>query len=471
VGWFLVPLHGGEGFDADSGRSAAADISHEPLQNFILARVQSDFLNLAEFSKERGARGTSRMSFTIVPQASAREAKGFVVHSRLSVSNDIVLETRFRGDSVWLTQVEIEKNATWFMALLVALAGGGELLRWALGSLLSKARQRILPKFSPLRQKTSAHDSAAPKNKRASEYPSRSTSTVTPATGQEGVTLPPRTERKEVAVLYGRLMDPEFWTIQPKIAAQEVADTVYEFLNAVRESLAQESACPELRITEDGTFTAYYEVYSQGGGGFRAPLAAILSIRRALLRVNGLRKTDGHREVRVCMGLRTGVMVRDARHLPVRYIGIAFREAQDLARASGTLGVDCLIAPMGDPQRGEPLDQLAQEFLLKRVGEGRFKPRALPSVESVLSPVYVVEGTWLESAVGERTERPQIEGLYFAPIREQAEQSVAEGPWLGPTFELEKDMLTRNNIISLEKKSEEPIDSPQEKPVPKSEAS
>jgi len=466
VGWFLSPW-GGSSRDSPSG-----------VRNFVMARVQADFLSLADFSREWGARGTSRVSFKIVPKAAHSQSREITVQSKLASSDDIVLELSFRGDSIWLTQVEIEKNAFWLIIFVVTVLGCVEFARAALLPrflpVISKRLRRWLPgsamrSFLAGSSREGTESLASP----GAQVPARGALSVAPPARRDLDSVTPRVERKEVAILYGRLIEPESWVLQPKIAAQEVADTVFEVLGAIKDSLSQENLHPELRMTEEGTFTAFFEVWSEGSGGFKAPLQAILSIRRALLRVNGLRKTDGHREVRVCMGLRTGMMVRDSRHLPIRYIGAAYREAQDLARASGTLGVDCLISPMGDEQRGEPLDQLMQDFVVKRVGEGKFKVNASPQGAGALVPVYVVEGVWVQNEAGERSDRLQIEGLYYSPLRANESSTTTESALLYSTFELETDLLTRNNIIPFERKAEAQTasDSLPEKPVPKSEAS
>jgi hypothetical protein len=291
-------------------------------------------------------------------------------------------------------------------------------------------------------------------------------------------------ERKEVSVLYGKLVEPEWWTSQGKVAPQEIADSIFEILGSVRDAIQNEGLQPELRLLEEGAFVAYFEIWSEGSGGFSAPMNAILAIRRALLRVNGLRKTDGHREIRVQMGLRTGLLVRDARSIPNRYVGVAVREAQELARAAGVLGVDCLIAPMGDPARGDPLAQLMSDFLLRPVAEGKFRSWDSSSGSMKMGeriPLHIIEGIRRSQESGETQEIPQTEGMYFEPVR-SGDGHDSPGVFASSAlFELDQDLLTRNNVIRIDRSraNSDPApaetstanESTPEKPDQKSEAS
>jgi hypothetical protein len=272
-------------------------------------------------------------------------------------------------------------------------------------------------------------------------------------------------ERKEVAVLHGRLVEPDLWTSEGRVSPQEVADTVFEVLAGVREALQAEGVTPEIRLFEEGAFSAFFEIWNEGQGGLAAPLKAVLAIRRAMSRINGLRNTDGHREVRMMMGLRTGVLVRDARALPVRYSGVTLREAQDLARAAGALGVDCLIAPMGDQSRGEPLIQLAHDFILSPISTGRFTAQAEGGKVSLL----VLEGTRLKDEQGVEHEAHQLSGMKFEvhPLVGFGSEDPAKGGI--PLLKLEYFELSSR--IESTPLAHELNASTQEKPARKSEAS
>lgn len=405
----------------------------------VLARVSPDFFLLASQDLLAHRDPMSRIEFRLVPVATQKgEAhSGRSVRRPVAHTSFLGMEAALRGDAVWRTRVELEKNGLWLLlgALVIFYMGELVLSRWRPTALGAD------PRGSDNDMEIASASAGSPGFQRGSRFPSRANSglnqvprgagrerTVTreikagaEVFGGMSETVRTKIERKEVAVLHGRLVEPDLWTAEGKISPQEVADTVFEMLGGVREALQSEGLQPEIRLFEEGAFTLFFEIWGEGQGGFAAPLKAILAIRKVVARINGLRNTDGHRSVRIMMGLRTGVLVRDARTLPVRYHGITLREAQDLARAAGLLGVDCLIAPMGDESRGEPLLQLAEDFILKPNGVGVFPAEKMEKKVSL----YVVEGTRGVDERGVSHESPVISGATFAQVPEAGAATAA----------------------------------------------
>ena len=412
----------------------------------VLARVSPEFFLLASQDGVAHRDSMSRVEFRLLPAGEGfgstggkdgiRKERSF--RKYLKIAPVLGFEATLRGDAVWRTRVELEKNGLWLLLVALVLFYIGEL-----------AISRLRPPVRDSREDPGESDIgmdagagvAIPGVERGSRFPSRATSGLNqlPRAGSRertatreiksgaevfggmSETVATKIERKEVAVLHGRLIEPDLWTAEGKISPQEVADSVFEMLGGVREALQAEGLRPEIRLLEEGAFTLFFEVWGEGQGGFAAPLRAILAIRKVVARINGLRNTDGHRSVRIMMGLRTGVLVRDARTLPVRYHGVTLREAQDLARAAGLLGVDCLIAPMGDETRGEPLSQLAGDFILKPSALGVFPAESSDKKVSLL----VVEGTRDIDERGVVHESPVKVGSTFEQVPEAGASAAA----------------------------------------------
>jgi|GEM_PF-5971268 len=413
---------------------------------WVLARVSPEFLLLADQDMLAHRDAMSRMEIRLVtagnrlPAGTANQGMPADrrVRKALGVAPFLILEAALRGDAVWRTRLELEKNGLWLLL-------GALLIFYITELLLTRLRPAGDPADNPSGGTGGEIEGdwleEASRFQRGSRFPSRATSGLNqaPRTGARertvtreikagaevfggmSETVRTKIERKEVAVLHGRLVEPDLWTAEGMISPQEVADSVFEILGGVREALQSEGLQPEVRLFEEGAFTIFFEVWGEGQGGFAAPLKAILAIRKVVARINGLRNTDGHRSVRIMMGLRTGVLVRDARALPVRYHGITLREAQDLSRAAGLLGVDCLIAPMGDESRGDPLLQLAGDFILKPSGHGVFPA---DSAEKRVS-LYVVEGTRDRDEQGVAHESPVVSGATFAQVPEAGAKTAA----------------------------------------------
>jgi hypothetical protein len=415
-------------------------------RRLVLAKVTPEFFLLASQDGFAHRDSMSRVEFRLVPAGVENTStglkdglrKGRSVHKLLKIAPFLGFEAGLRGDAVWRTRLELEKNGLWLLlgALVLFYIGELALSRWRPPAQVSRGHGA----GSDIGLNSEA-GAGVPGTQRGSRFPSRATSGLSQAPrdgnrertvtreikagaevfGGMADTLATKIERKEVAVLHGRLVEPDLWTAEGKVSPQEVADSVFEMLGGVREALQTEGLHPEIRLFEEGAFTIFFEVWGEGQGGFAAPLMAVLAIRKVVARINGLRNTDGHRSVRIMMGLRTGVLVRDSRTLPVRYHGITLREAQDLARAAGLLGVDCLIAPMGDDSRGEPLLQLAGDFVLKPNALGVFPADAAGKQVSL----YVVEGTRGVDEQGRSHESPVISGATFDQVPEAGAKTAA----------------------------------------------